>query len=480
MGGSEALYPTIAENLRRTFKAWRNLKPQADFLHDLAVVEQRVRAGETPEKAVFAVIETALSELATHAPAQAELLSHRWNGSSMGEVANSADRSEANLFKREKEAFLALAKVLAHNEEHLRRQRQMRWLRTIPPAPYNRLVGADAKLSHLLPHFQNEDAPWLIALVGMGGIGKTSLTHALVRELGNGTRFDQVAWVSAQQAILSLDGTMEILSEKPALTLPTLIAELGHQLLGKTPDQWRLPLFQKEAEIQEHLLTVPTVVVIDNLETVTDMNRLLPFLQSVRGPTKFILTSRITPTRDGSSFNYLVPALSFEESLTLIREEAQLRNLPTLLHCDHATATLIYEVTGGNPLALRLVVGQVDLHGLPSVLDDLRQSRGASATLYRYLYEWVWQALPDVHKVVLHALLLLTDENSTVPALQQLTDLEPEVIRYALQQLITQNLVMLHGTLEERHYTLHNLTRAFLEEMNRTHGTPTAPSPGTS
>ncbi len=469
-----------ADNLRLTFKARRSYKPYASFLRNMALVEQRIRAGDTPEAAVNHVVDTGLRELVSTASVYADILRNRWEGASMTDVSDRTDRSEQGLYRNEKDALMALAKQLAYTEERLRRQRLLQWLRVLPPLPYNRFIGAESRLSPLLPHFQHSDAPWLLALVGMGGIGKTSLAHALVRELVAGARFDRVAWISAQQAILSLDGTMAILADKPALTLATLITELGRQLLGHAPDQWRKPLYDKESEVLEHLVTFPNLVVIDNLETVHDMTHLLPFLHSARGPTKFILTSRATLSADGGTHNYQVPALTFEESLALIQHDAQTRNLPTLLNCDTATAALLHDITGGNPLALRLVVGQVELHGLSSVLDDLRRSSGAGTDLYRYLYGWVWDTLSPVNRAVLFALLVLTDDNSTARAIGEMTNLEPEAIRRALQELTTRNLVMLRGTLKERCYTLHSLTRAFLEEINRTHASTTDPSPGTS
>lgn len=462
-------HATIADNLKRTFKARRSAQPYSEWLRGLAVVEQSIRMDTHPEQAVSSMIEAALTRLATHHPSHAELLRSRWDGASMSELAQSANWVESNLYKKEDLAFTALATVISREETLLRRQRQRQWLRTLPPLDYTHLVGTVTKLDRLLPLFEHDTAPWIMALVGMGGVGKTTLAHTLVSELVESGRFDQVAWVSAQQTQFSLDGTMEFYSDRPALSLETLVAELGRQLMGYAPDQWRIPAFDKEAEVQEHLLTAPAVVVVDNLETVGDMRGLLPFLRSVRGPSKFILTSRVTPSRDGDIFNYSVPPLTFAESLTLIHKEAANRNITTLLDCDAATAEPIYATTGGNPLALRLVVGQIHLHGLQPVLTELRHPRGVGASLYRYLYDWVWQTLTIEHRTVLHALLFLTDDNSTAHAIHQMTNLPPETIRNTLQQLVTQNLVMLRGTLEERHYTLHNLTRAFLEEVNRSH-----------
>jgi hypothetical protein len=463
-------HATIADTLKRTFKARRSFQPYAEFLRGFAVVEQAIRQGDYPEHAVATTVEAGLSQLMKHAPHHAELLRSRWEGASMGNVAQTANRVESNLYKKEELAFFALASVLAGQERALRRDRKRQWLRALPQLDYTHLVGTTAKIEQLLPHFRHEDAPWIIALVGMGGVGKTTLAHTLISELVAGGRFDRVAWVSAQQSQFSLDGTIQFYSDRPALSLETMVGELGRHLMGYAPEQWQVPVFDKEAEVQDYLLATPSIVVVDNLETVSDMNGLLPFLRSTRGASKFILTSRVTPHQVGDIFNYSVPPLTFEESLTLIHKEAQNRNIAGLLNCSTEIAYAIYDATGGNPLALRLVVGQIDLHGLLPVLTELRHARGVGASLYRYLYDWVWQTLSGENRAVLHALLLLTDENSTADAIQQFTGLPSETILQALQQLITQNLVTLQGTMETRRYTLHNLTRAFLEEINRTHG----------
>lgn len=460
----------IAHKLRDTFKSWRSHRPDASLLRGLVVVEQQIRGGLQPEKAVAVVIEQAIAILADYAPVQAQLLEKRWIGAAMGEVAEEETRSEADLYRKQGVAFTALARVILHLEAQLRQERHKQLLRHLPPQPYTHLVGAKPKIDYLLPFFRQPEAPWLVALIGMGGIGKTSLCRAIVEELIQEGTFEKVAWVSAQQVLLSLDGTMQLLSDKPALTQATLVSELGWQLLDKHPDQWRVPAFQKAAEVKEKLLTFPSVVVVDNLETVPDLHRLLPFLQSVRGSSKFILTSRESFTWAGDVFNYAVPPLDEAETWNLILQEANYRHILSLLDCDLATAKIIYEVTGGNPLAIRLVVGQIHLHGLNGVLADLREPRGIGTSLHRYLYDWVWHTLSANDRTVLNTLLTLTDENSTVSAIQRRSELDLSVVNSSLSQLITQNLVISEGNLAERRYTLHNITRAFLEEVNRNHG----------
>jgi len=41
-------------------------------------------------------------------------------------------------------------------------------------------------------------ALWVIAIEGLGGIGKTALADAVVRQLIETQSYDEIAWVSAQ------------------------------------------------------------------------------------------------------------------------------------------------------------------------------------------------------------------------------------------------------------------------------------------
>ena len=51
----------------------------------------------------------------------------------------------------------------------------------------------------------------------------------------------------------------------------------------------------------------------------------------------------------------------------------------------------VYEVAGGNPLALKLLVGQMHVLALSRVVDDLREARGQKVEeLYRYIYWRSW------------------------------------------------------------------------------------------
>lgn len=72
---------------------------------------------------------------------------------------------------------------------------------------------------------QQPDAGWLIAVEGMGGIGKTALADKLVRDQIAANQWEEVAWVTARQTVMNLGGGIKAV-ERPALTVEALVEQL--------------------------------------------------------------------------------------------------------------------------------------------------------------------------------------------------------------------------------------------------------------
>jgi hypothetical protein len=113
-----------------------------------------------------------------------------------------------------------------------------------------------------------------------------------------------------------------------------------------------------------------------------------------------------------------------------------------------------------------LIVGQLHFHELAQVLADLTLARGKKAeTLYHYIYHSAWQNLAEATRQVWLLLPLLSEPEATLANLVAFSELSDIVVREALEQLVLQNLVICKGTLQERRYRLHSLTRTFLHEQ---------------
>jgi hypothetical protein len=209
------------------------------------------------------------------------------------------------------------------------------------------------------------------------------------------------------------------------------------------------------------LKQVPSLVVVDNLETLADYETLLPTLLKLANPTKFLLTSRHSLRTHPDIFSWTLAELSLTDTLRLLRQEAETRGLTEAAQAPAEQLQSIHRVVGGNPLALKLVVGQMSILSLAQVLENLKQAQGQNIDqLYTYIY---WQAWHMLDAPSQHAFLMMPLANDgPLAQLEAVTQLNPAELSRALQQLVALSLVQVKGTLAERRYTLHRLTETFL------------------
>jgi hypothetical protein len=278
--------------------------------------------------------------------------------------------------------------------------------------------------------------------------------------------FDDYVWVSARQQIFKLTGQIKPVALPAALKTEDLVDKLVAQLLDH-PQPETLSAVEGRALLQSKLKQAPHLIVIDNLETVADVEELLPALRDLANPSKFLLTSRESLYHEPGIYHFPLPELSQVDALRLIHYEIKQHNL---IHLDQAgddDLNQIYRVVGGNPLAIRLVVGQTHVFALDTILTDLVKAQGQSVeALYIFIYHRAWDALDEPTRELFLAMPLVTDEGESLEELASVTGLDAAVIHTSIKR-VDLNLVNSSGDHSQRHYTIHNLTRTFLEEQVR-------------
>jgi hypothetical protein len=324
-------------------------------------------------------------------------------------------------------------------------------------------VGVAGQIDALLDQLWRPDGPSLVLLEGAGGIGKTTLADAVLRRLVRERPAGEIGWASARQQRIDLAGALWA-TDRPALTPEALLDALARQLLPTAP-----PFTSSEralAALRATLSKRPAVIVVDNLETVADVLSLLPALRQLANPTRFLLTSRRSLYAEPDLFHYRVPELVEADALRLVRLEAAQRNLPDLATASDGELRPIVATVGGNPLALRLVVGQTHVYPLRTVLQDLVAARGPTVeNLYTFLYRRAWDSLDELARRVLLVMPLTTAAGADPDYLAEISELDPGDLRGALARLVDLNLVDSRGDLNERRYAIHALTRSFLVEQ---------------
>lgn len=412
------------------------------------------------------MLDAAVEELGAAQPRDAHLLRLRFREGLKGREASRAlHLAESTVFTQQREAIARLTVVIEGQERQIRSTQLAGWLRRLEGLANARLVGIDGQLASLSARLRSTEPPFVTSLEGIGGIGKSTLAEALVRRLAPETAFADLAWVTARQQSFNLGGSIR--EERRSLLDAQGIAALIFDQLWQDEEQpLALSASHKLQMLQQRLKQAAHLIVVDNLETVADLHLLMPTIRQLADPSQFILTSRESLYGETGVFHHALRELDQAHALQLLRQEARERNLPALASAPDDDLVPIYETVGGNPLALRLVVGQTHVHSLDYVLNRLRGAQGQSAlNLYTYVYRRAWDSLGENERRVLLAMPLMKEQGGGLENVAAVSGLPLDVVGDALATLVTMNLVDARGGFGQRRYTIHSLTRTFLHEI---------------
>jgi len=457
------LHERMQEALRTFYESGAD-SPLADLF-----VFRRVRGSRplSSRQITNHIVLDLIARLEEENPHLGQILYKRFvEGKAMAATAKEMSVAHSTAFRWQKEATARLAEILDAEETAARMELRQRFLSRLDPPTNSRLFGIDPHLDRLTEWVSATDVPWLVLVEGIGGIGKTTVVDAFVRRAIDRYLFDDFAWVSAKSDQLNLIG--EIRPRFGAALSPTaLLEQLARQILP--PQILPTPFVYEQglALVQERLAHVPSLVVVDNLETLADLEALMPTLIALADPSKLLLTSRKSLDTLPEIFPYRLPPLEEPDALALVRYEATARNLSDLAAAPDESLHSIFETVGGNPLALRLVVGQTTVHALPTVLEALRSAQGRSVEqLYTFIYRQAWDNLDESTRLALLAMPLAPADGGDLDFIGSVSGLEQNALMDALARLVRLNLVdHRRDSLQRSRYTIHSLTRTFLHEQ---------------
>jgi hypothetical protein len=225
-----------------------------------------------------------------------------------------------------------------------------------------------------------------------------------------------------------------------------------------------MPSAQKAAAAKHLLMTRRVLIVLDNLETIPDSDVFVDQVFQLLGQSKLLITSR-HQVRHERVFTLDLSGLYEPESVAFLREDGEERGITIIVRAQPAELLEIHHVTGGAPLAMKLVVGQASRWPLERVLANLKaaQFAGPNYDFYRFIFKQSWDMLATEAQQVLVSMSVFDLANgSTETALQRVSQLDADAVRQALDQLILFSLVDVPGDAGERRYTLHSLTHYFI------------------
>lgn len=282
-----------------------------------------------------------------------------------------AAREQAALARQQLEALTALSAdlraALGQLAENLARQMlaapaapllpSPRPFHNLPQPDYVRFVGRERELEWLRRRLSPQDRAWVMAITGIGGVGKSALALTIgheyrqrYAELPPEERFEAIIWVSAKERVLTSAG------EEKAAPEGQIFRTLGdiYRAIARVLDReeiTRAPREEQDDVVRNALTRQRTLLILDNMEGVTDEG-VRAFLRNLPPPTKAVVTSR--EWIEVADVLQLM-GMEVEEARALMAAEAEARGV-TLTEAEKEA---LYRRTAGLPLPIRLSIARL-------------------------------------------------------------------------------------------------------------------------
>jgi hypothetical protein len=196
----------------------------------------------------------------------------------------------------------------------------------------------------------------IVTLVGRGGIGKTSLALAVLREIAETDRYEVIVWFSARDIDLMMSGAKPV---QPRVLTDREIAEHYFSLVGWKDDRGTKGKVDVSAFMAEHFRKSPlgsTLFVFDNFETVRSPIDLFQWIDTnIRLPNKAVITTRFREFK--ADYPIEVSGMEQEEAEKLVTQTAGSLGIASLI--SKTERDLVIEESDGHPYVIKIILGEV-------------------------------------------------------------------------------------------------------------------------
>lgn len=433
------------------------------LLGDLLLVQQKQRELQAQSfttrlrLATNEVLLSGLENLALHFPKEAQILRYRFlDELTIEKTASKMGYGPDHTNRLQREGVKHLAELLFIQEQNSQNSLLKQLTAYLPRDNEGvKLFGVNELKERLLEVLLRPGEPWIVVISGIGGIGKTAIAESVTFELAKRFHFEHIFYHRVQGNSLG-SGMAD-----PAGVYDNFLFDISRQLWPETADK---AIVINENRVLQTLKESSNLIIVDNLEFEEDLHYLLEKASYFVNPNRLLLTSRLQPNQEHFIHNETVNTLSESDSVALIRYQAEIGNIAVVKEASDAQLKPIFEKTGGNPQALKLMTALLRTLPLKVALQNLVQaSPGRIEAMYRDIYWQSWHSLTPEAQTLLQAMTLVPEnEGGKMEQLLEISQLTESQFGEAITLLHQRSLLLVHGSLDNRFYTIHQLTNSFL------------------
>ncbi|MCB0015094.1 MAG: hypothetical protein KDE34_24430, partial [Anaerolineales bacterium] len=282
---SRSLTDPLINDIRSVFRAARGKTAgELPAIGQLLFMQERWRQLDTAAQrsgSVYELLVQLIEQLRGEDELLAAVIGARFLHDEKGRaVAQQLGRSLDQINRLQKKGLSRLVDYLLAHEREWNLAQLVERRERLPAAGYRRLFGLQGQLDILAEKLRPSASLLQLAVVGIGGIGKSTLLHQAVLQTLERAEFDEIVWVQISNQFPA-----------PISTLADMLDQLSQQLpllWGENPSQQMVLLRRLLAERR-------CLLVLDNLEREADFNHILREFQGWTGPSVILYGARVKP-----------------------------------------------------------------------------------------------------------------------------------------------------------------------------------------
>lgn len=301
------------------------------------------------------------------------------------------------------------------------------------PREYETFVGRQGLLSQIKNAIEKDPRLWIINIFGPGGVGKSALATCIAYDYFHEGKFEAILHLSAKDRELS--SGCGIRSLRPSLiSVEDLIDRI--LILFSHQEYCEKELTIKKDIVHELLSAWSTLIILDNMETVTD-GRIMDFVREFPPSTKakVLLTSRQRTYQWEVPIS--VPEFNEDEIQEFIKRKSKDLSID-FPYNNKDVINKIAQISGGLPLAIQWILGDYSrTNDLEAILKRVLSSE---SPLLEFSFRNSWKTLDEDAQQAL-AILSLFDEAPTLQEWRTILNWTIERIDHAKEKLIEATFV---------------------------------------